>query len=264
MSSVERTPSNREGFVLEQGFIGAMRTVLERRIRAGHLPADILRQASKKEDEEKGTDFFLFGMPVDITGAPLDMKSCTTKVRQDGIESPDGGLTVDFGLRSGNGKGSFAKPVLVLSIQEKGPVRRNGERNTSRRVEASTMGKAIVDGCFDDVSFVGRSVYNEGTSRKSVHVILPMGTGSAPSRNNGNLIRMVQGATGERWSDIVLYPYVNPRAALVHEVVDNGGNIFVGSMGRKAMGDFQWLSPDRVKKAVARAGVGTRIGSIVT
>ena len=65
------------------------------------------------EDKLKGTDFFVLGVPIDVT---LNIKNKThTTVSDFTIDL--GFVKVTFGVRFGNGRVKFETPVLVLGFE---------------------------------------------------------------------------------------------------------------------------------------------------
>jgi len=68
--------------------------------------------STMKQDQFEGTDIFVLGVPVDITLA-YEQKRQTRKLAQMSFD----GITVEFGLRRGNGKSIFKTPVLVIGIE---------------------------------------------------------------------------------------------------------------------------------------------------
>ena len=71
-----------------------------------------VRFSTERQDRFEGTDLFVLGVPIDITLA-FDRKN---KTRNLGSISLDG-VTIDFGVRFGNGKASFKTPVLVIGAE---------------------------------------------------------------------------------------------------------------------------------------------------
>ncbi|MCL1884457.1 MAG: hypothetical protein FWF81_12010 [Defluviitaleaceae bacterium] len=68
--------------------------------------------STTQQDRHEGTDFFVLGIPIDITLA-FDKKNKTRKV---GTLKMDG-VTIDFGVRFGNNKAKFKTPVLVIGAE---------------------------------------------------------------------------------------------------------------------------------------------------
>ena len=65
-----------------------------------------------KQDRFEGTDLFVLGVPIDITLA-YEKK---TSMRQIGSLMLEG-LSIEFGIRFGNGKSRFKTPVLVIGAE---------------------------------------------------------------------------------------------------------------------------------------------------
>lgn len=65
-----------------------------------------------RQDRYEGTDIFVLGIPIDITLA-FAAKNMTRKLS--GLEY--NGVTLDFGIRVGNGKAKFKTPVLVIGAE---------------------------------------------------------------------------------------------------------------------------------------------------
>ena len=64
---------------------------------------------TKQQDFYEGTDIFLLGVPVDIT---LDFAGKNKTKRLDTLVID--GVTIDLGVRFGNGRADFKTPVLVI------------------------------------------------------------------------------------------------------------------------------------------------------
>jgi hypothetical protein len=80
---------------------------------AKHLWGDkSVKFSTKQQDRFEGTDLFVLGVPMDITLA-FDKKN---KTRRLGTISMDG-ITINFGVRFGNGKANFKTPVLVMGAE---------------------------------------------------------------------------------------------------------------------------------------------------
>jgi len=62
-----------------------------------------------QQDRYEGTDLYVLGIPIDFTLA-FEKKDRTRKL---GVMSLDG-MTIEFGIRFGNGKATFKTPVLVI------------------------------------------------------------------------------------------------------------------------------------------------------
>jgi len=68
--------------------------------------------STANQDRYEGTDLFVLGIPADITLA------FAKKNRMHNLGHLTlGGVTVDFGLRLGNGKAEFETPVLVIGAK---------------------------------------------------------------------------------------------------------------------------------------------------
>ena len=65
-----------------------------------------------KQDRLDGVDFFVLGVPVDVT-LNYNRKN---RMRKLDISLSFEGISVDFGIRFGNGKAQFKTPVLVIGI----------------------------------------------------------------------------------------------------------------------------------------------------
>ena len=71
-----------------------------------------IKLSSARQDRFEGTDLFVLGIPVDVTLA-FSRKNRTRKL---GVLNFDG-VTVEFGIRFGNGKVKFQTPVLVIGAE---------------------------------------------------------------------------------------------------------------------------------------------------
>lgn len=71
------------------------------------------RYSSTKEDRYKGTDFWVLGVPVDVT-LDIDRSSHTTLCKNE-VEFDLGSFV--FGVRTGNNYGTFEQPVLVIGVK---------------------------------------------------------------------------------------------------------------------------------------------------
>jgi len=73
---------------------------------------DTVKLCTVRQDRFEGTDLYVLGVPIDITMAysrKNKMKELSYRVYE--------GVTIDFGLRIGNGKVTFETPVLVIGIE---------------------------------------------------------------------------------------------------------------------------------------------------
>jgi len=68
--------------------------------------------STSKQDVYEGTDLFVLGVPIDVTLA-FAKKNHTRQVGSLQID----GVTVDLGVRYGNGKAIFETPVLVIGAE---------------------------------------------------------------------------------------------------------------------------------------------------
>jgi len=68
--------------------------------------------STEQQDRYEGTDLFVLGIPVDVTLA-FAAKNKTRKLDTMVFD----GVTVDFGIRFGNGKANFKTPVLVIGAE---------------------------------------------------------------------------------------------------------------------------------------------------
>ena len=73
---------------------------------------DTIKFATTQQDRYEGTDLFVLGIPTDFTLAFAD-KNKTRKLGDMVLD----GVTVDFGVRFGNGKSVFQTPVLVMGVK---------------------------------------------------------------------------------------------------------------------------------------------------
>ena len=71
--------------------------------------AKAVRFGTQYQDKFEGTDFFVLGVPIDVTLA-FEKKNKTRKLGSMNLD----GLTIDFGIRFGNRKANFKTPVLVI------------------------------------------------------------------------------------------------------------------------------------------------------
>jgi len=68
--------------------------------------------STAKQDLYEGTDVFILGVPIDFTLA-FEKKN---KTRRLGALTLNG-VTIEFGIRIGNGKANFKIPVLVIGAE---------------------------------------------------------------------------------------------------------------------------------------------------
>ena len=68
-----------------------------------------VRFSTERQDKFEGTDIFVLGVPIDVTLA-FDGKNKTSRIASLTLD----GVTIDFGVRLGNGKAKFKTPVLVI------------------------------------------------------------------------------------------------------------------------------------------------------
>ena len=82
------------------------------RVAAREWGAKSVKFSTMQQDRYEGTDLFILGVPVDITLA-FAKKNRTHKVGSLQFD----GVTIDFGVRFGNGKVKFETPVLVIGAE---------------------------------------------------------------------------------------------------------------------------------------------------
>jgi hypothetical protein len=68
--------------------------------------------STERQDRFEGTDLFVLGIPIDVTLA-FEIKNKTRRLGEWSLN----GVTVDFGIRFGNGKAHFKTPVLVIGAE---------------------------------------------------------------------------------------------------------------------------------------------------
>ena len=68
--------------------------------------------STARQDRFEGTDIFVLGIPIDIT---LDFAG-KNKTKRLGTLELDG-VTIDLGVRFGNGRAKFKTPVLVIGAE---------------------------------------------------------------------------------------------------------------------------------------------------
>ena len=95
------------GYEFESDIIDIVSTFAKREWGNGAI-----KFSTERQDRYEGTDLFVLGVPIDFT---LDFagKNSTRKL---GALTLDG-VTVDFGLRTGNGRFVFKTPVLVIGAE---------------------------------------------------------------------------------------------------------------------------------------------------
>jgi hypothetical protein len=93
-----------------------------------------------QQDRYEGTDVFVLGVPIDITLA-FEKKNKTRKLGALSLN----GVTIDFGLRFGNGKAKFQTPVLVIGAE------------TALGISKSNMWVAL-----DTIKYHVREILNKG------------------------------------------------------------------------------------------------------
>lgn len=65
-----------------------------------------------QQDKYEGTDLYVLGVPIDITLA-FEKKNKTRRLETLELD----GVTIDLGIRFGNGKATFQTPVLVIGAE---------------------------------------------------------------------------------------------------------------------------------------------------
>ena len=68
--------------------------------------------STARQDRFEGTDIFVLGIPIDIT---LDFSGKNKTRKLDTLELD--GVTIDLGVRFGNGRAKFKTPVLVIGAE---------------------------------------------------------------------------------------------------------------------------------------------------
>ena len=68
--------------------------------------------STARQDRFEGTDIFVLGIPIDLT-LNFSGKNKTKKLGALELE----GVTIDLGVRFGNGKAKFETPVLVIGAE---------------------------------------------------------------------------------------------------------------------------------------------------
>ena len=68
--------------------------------------------STTQQDRYEGTDLFVLGVPIDVTLA-FDKKNKTRRLETLELD----GVTIDLGIRFGNGKAQFKTPVLVIGAE---------------------------------------------------------------------------------------------------------------------------------------------------
>jgi len=68
--------------------------------------------STRKQDLFEGTDLFVVGIPIDVT-MNFAQKNNTQKLGEMDVD----GISIDFGVRIGNGNVDFKTPVLVLGVE---------------------------------------------------------------------------------------------------------------------------------------------------
>jgi len=96
-----------DGYEFESEIVDIVYTFAKRSWGAGSI-----KFSTAHQDRYEGTDFFVLGIPTDITLA-FETKNKTRKLGEMILD----GVTVDFGIRFGNGKTSFESPVLVIGAK---------------------------------------------------------------------------------------------------------------------------------------------------
>jgi hypothetical protein len=68
--------------------------------------------STERQDRHEGTDLFVLGIPIDFTLA----FATKNKIYKLDVMELDG-VTIEFGIRFGNGKAVFKTPVLVIGAE---------------------------------------------------------------------------------------------------------------------------------------------------
>jgi len=68
--------------------------------------------SSEQQDRFEGTDVYVLGVPIDVT---LDFERKNKTRRLQSLELD--GVTIDLGVRFGNGRANFDTPVLVIGAE---------------------------------------------------------------------------------------------------------------------------------------------------
>jgi hypothetical protein len=96
-----------DGHEFESGVVDIVSSFAKREWGIGAVKFSTMQQ-----DRYEGTDVFVLGVPIDIT---LDFEK-KNKTRRLGALTLNG-VTIDFGVRIGNGKAIFKMPVLVIGAE---------------------------------------------------------------------------------------------------------------------------------------------------
>jgi len=95
------------GYEFESGVVGVVSAFAKR-----EWGNDAVKYSTVQQDRYEGTDLFVLGVPIDITLA-FEKKNKTRRLETLELE----GVTIDLGIRYGNGKAKFKTPVLVIGAE---------------------------------------------------------------------------------------------------------------------------------------------------
>lgn len=95
------------GHEFESGVVDAVSAFAKREWGIGAVKFSTVQQ-----DRYEGTDLFVLGVPIDVTLA-FGKKNRTRRLETLELE----GVTIEIGIRFGNGKANFKTPVLVIGAE---------------------------------------------------------------------------------------------------------------------------------------------------
>lgn len=107
------------GYELEDELVDSFSYYFKKK---GLLTKEIFRRSNKDEDVTLGTDAFVYGLPIDFTcnfSGKNHTEVLNTAISLSGIGS------IRFGIRTGNGRTKFEKPVLIIGIDTDQYLRKN-------------------------------------------------------------------------------------------------------------------------------------------
>lgn len=102
-----------------------------------------IKFSTVQQDRYEGTDVFVLGVPIDITLA-FEKKNKTHKLGTMSLN----GVTIDFGIRLGNGRAKFQTPVLVIGAET-----------------ALGISKSNIWAVLDTIKFHVREILNKGMDK---------------------------------------------------------------------------------------------------
>jgi hypothetical protein len=207
-------------------------------------------KTSEYDDKKKGVDLRMISEtfpPIDYTIMEVDDKDKSENLNRR-LEFPEDGLTVSYGIRTGNAVRDFETPVLIISVRMEG-------RPSEFQIAESYMKH------FDDISFTGAYLYNErlGKNKELIGLITDEGgaTCGLPAQGMTRSIKKwLASSAGKGKGDVTYYPLVNPTVNQLGYVIDDKHDIVAAAL----LDDNQayLMSPNEMESLVSNRTMGNQ------